>query len=676
LIRWAAPRIPPRVAVVWLGLWPLLDAVASGIRIAASSDSWSLWPVLVSALIAPIAFWGGAFLLVWSVIRAFSSLRSRPLQYLLALVWLTILVLVHAYFLALWSFVFSNRRMPNPEAVVFLLDNASRVPQHLLQTAPVMTIAFACAAVLLTALTYGSIRALALPTLARRPGRAALAGGLCLVAALVSVPAGVDASPAVFAMASASEERIEVRARHDIQSLAQRSNVATPAHVDRKYPVIVILVESLRHDLLTDHPEAIPFLKSLHDRHIGFDYAYATASHSNLTDLAFWYGQYPLRGAGFEGFPVDAPWRGTSMFGAFQAAGYATAYISSQNELWGNMQNWLRTPEVDYYFHSEDFKGQTWENQDDLRGLVRLIKEGVATAGKVEDSETIATALRWIGNKSAANGFFLGMNLQNTHFSYVMPPDAKEPYQPSELGVRAVYYFWPQERKEQVRNRYLNAVYNLDRLLERFAEELKRRKLWDECLFVVLGDNGEAFHEHGFGNHSGPMYDEVVRTLAIVKPPGSSRLQSIRVAKPVSHIDIAASVPALAGLSVPESFQGRPAHDATISKPPVFMYSNAIVRQFGIVDWPWKLLLTEYPERRSELYRLDQDPAEQRNVFGEATRTASDLESRLGYWIATQRAYYAIHAYAKKVPPHFDTGGDRTTAGFGQIKRSATEMRN
>jgi arylsulfatase A-like enzyme len=625
------------------------------------------------AFVSQLAFWMGAFPLAWVLRRYLSRLSVKSLRAGLLLCWWLLLALTHAYFLALWGFILVNRRLPNPDAVVFLLDNASRVPHHLLQTAPLLSLAFLLGVLFLSWTTNKALMSLRLPVLEVSPRRTFLAGVLGLVAAFVVAPGGVDRAGAAFMVRSASDRQMEARALQHIASLGLREETAMGVAPSRKYPVIVILVESLRHDLLTRYPEAIPFLKSLHDRHIGFDYAYATASHSNLTDLAFWYGQYPLRGSGFEGFPVDAPWRGTSMFKAFHDAGYETAYVSSQNELWGNMHNWLRTPDVDFYFHSEDYKGTTWENQDDLNGLVRLIQQGVATAGKVEDSETIATALRWIDKRSAGDGFFLGMNLQNTHFSYVMPPDAVEPYQPSDLGFRAVYYRWPAERSEQVRNRYLNAVYNVDRLLERFAAELKRRGLWDECLFVVLGDNGEAFYEHGFGNHSGPMYDEVVRTLALIKPPGSSSVQKVNIAKPVSHIDIAASVPVLAGLPLPASFQGRPGNLVESNAlAPVYMYSNAIVRQYGIVDWPWKLLVTEYPEERTELYKLDADPAELNDLHGSLPRETNFLRNRLASWAATQRAYYARGAYVDRNPPRYSW---RLPGGMAGTEVGAPELK-
>lgn len=443
-----------------------------------------------------------------------------------------------------------------------------------------------------------------------------------------------------------------------LDALPDKQRFVKPFSPPRHYMVIVVLVESLRYDLLTKHPEAIPFLKSLHDKQLGFERAYATASHSNLTDLAFWYSQYPLRSHNKENYPVDAAWRGTSLFGAFKNAGYTTAYISSQNEKWGSMINWLRTGDVDYFYHSEDYQGETWENFDDLPGLAGMLKRGFVTAGKIEDSETLRIAFKWIDrhlHDKQGNGYFLGMNLQNTHYSYVIPPHGSEPYQPSDLGFKAIYYSWPESKKEQVRNRYLNAVFNIDRLLEDFANFLKRKGLWNECIFAVVGDNGEAFYEHGFGNHSGPMYDEAVRTFAVIKLPDSMQHLARIIPFPVSHIDIAASIPALAGIPIPQSFQGVSLFATEDEPRPVFMYSNAIVRQYGIVSWPWKLLLTEFPKTRIELYNLAEDPAEIVERSADHPLELEALKKHLVFWILTQRRYYDQELYLKKDPPTYMT---------------------
>lgn len=637
----------------WLALLPIVDVVLVGVfppQIRAEGVTAVLL-IYAFTILGTLIFWVGAFLLAQQVLSRVEDLRWRGMRLILRSGIRMFLCGFHLYFLLLWIYIVASGHPPNPEAIVFLMDNMARVPQHLLQTSPLGAISVVAVSITAAMITESAIVSLSRGSSIGRKWKVVLAAMTSLVASHLMAPLGLSWSPVAFAIAGDVEERVDARVNMIIGNLAQKKTVAVKEMPDRSFPVIVILVESLRYDLLKHHPDAIPFLKSLHDDNIGFDLSYATASHSNLTDLAFWHSQYPLRGAGKESYPVDAPWRGTSLFRAFKDSGYRTAYISSQNERWGNMINWLKTPDVDYFFDSENFDGETWENYDDLAGLGGMLKRGLVTAGKVEDSQTLAIARQWISSNSGSPGFFLGMNLQNTHFSYVMPPGGIEPYQPSELGFDAVYYRWPESKKDNVRNRYLNAVTNVDSLLEKFSQYLKQRGIWDECLFVVVGDNGEGFYEHGFGNHSGPMYDEAVRTFSVIKLPESLRKAPFRVTHPISHIDIAASIPFYAGIGVPESFQGLPIHISDQLPRPVYMYSNAIVRQFGIVSWPWKLLMTEYPETQEELYRLDTDPQESINLAPTSSSEKKKLSEALRLWINTQKAYYGSSAYGTKIPP-------------------------
>lgn len=642
-------------SLCWLLLLPTIDAV---LLTALSSphrgeDASANLHAYFFTILATLVFWAGAFLLTQQALLKACAAGSDSMRLILRSCIRIFLIGFHLYFLVLWGFMATSGHLLNPESIIFLMDNMTRVPQHLLQTSPLLALAALGLALTAALITEAAIALLSHGPLADRNWRLGFAAICFLVAWHVVTPLGGNLSPIGYVLAGESDQRIDARARAHMVALAPRLPVVVKAAPDRKYPIIVILVESLRYDLLKENPAVIPFLKTLHDKQVGFDLSYATASHSNLTDLAFWYSQYPLRGAGKESYPVDAPWRGTSLFQVFKDSGYATAYISSQNERWGNMGNWLKTSEVDYFFDSENYEGETWENYDDLAGLGGMLKRGLVTAGKIEDSQTLRIARQWIDNQTGNRGFFLGMNLQNTHFSYVLPPGGVQPYQPSDLGFNAVYYRWPQSKKANVRNRYLNAVANVDRMLEQFARYLKLHGIWDECLFVVVGDNGEAFYEHGFGNHSGPMYDEAVRTFSVIKLPKSLQHGPMRVAYPISHIDIAATIPYLAGVGIPQSFQGQPVRAVDQAPRPVYMYSNAIVRQFGIVSWPWKLLITEFPEAQEELYRLDRDPGEFQNLVSDHPLEKKRLSDSLRLWISTQKLYYGSSAYENKLPPQY-----------------------
>ena len=636
-------------------LLPAIDlatiALAPGER--PSGESLAGFMRLAADLLAALFFWLGIVLLARSTVGPLVGSGNRTVRIATAIALSVLTSMLVLYHLLLWSFIAMNGHPPSNEILVFLFDNVSRVPQHVLQTSPAIAAGAIGGSMLLSFVLVQALVAATRDQAARRGRREIGQAILLLVAWQVISAAGAHRSPVTLLLDGDPSVIADARANNAIQALPARNSAPAPVAPGDplRRPVIVILVESLRYDLLETEPAAIPFIKRMYDEHAGFSRAYATASHSNLSDLAFWYAQYPLRGFDKETFPADADWRGVSLIDLFKQNGYRTAYISSQNERWGDMINWLKTPSVDFFFDSESYEGETWENHDDQAGLAGLIKRGVLQAGKVEDSRTLDIARQWIDSLGGEAGFFLGMNLQNTHFSYVLTPGAEQPYQPSDLGFRAVYYRWPESKRLNVRNRYLNSVRNVDQLIEEFAAYLKEKGLWDECLFVVLGDNGEAFYEHGFGNHSGPMYDEVVRTLAFMKLPGSSRIEISDVDSPVSHIDIAATIPEIVGLPRPWSFQGRPVTSDDCVQRPVFMYSNAMVRQFGIIDWPWKYLLTEFPEPREEMYSLVDDPQETINVAADHRDESARLRQSLTDWAALQRRYFESAAYLEKVPP-------------------------
>ena len=417
-------------------------------------------------------------------------------------------------------------------------------------------------------------------------------------------------------------------------------------------PVIVLMIESLRSDLMTTYSTAMPNLAHFATESMVFDKAYATASHSDYEDLSFWYSRYPFRAYQRMGYPRDADWRGLSVFEYFKHYGYSTAYFSSQNEKWGDMVNWLKIPAVDTYFDSENFTGETWANQDDDAGLVALIRAGYARAGKVEDSQTLDLAAEWI-EKHSTEPFFIGLNLQNTHYNYFIPTNGARPYKPDELGFRAVYSAWPKDQAGIVRNRYLNAAYNVDAAVGRFAQRLERAGIWDRAVVLVVGDGGEAFYEHGFGNHSGPMYEEVARTLAMIKLPKGDARNGKHWRKPVSHIDFVPALIDIVGMDGWEGFQGVAPWNQ-LDDVPVYMSVNALAVENSVLRWPWKLMVRSFPERSRELYNLETDPSESHNEFQRHKPRALEMLQDLNSWQTCQIGYYADgSAYHRLQPPRY-----------------------
>ena len=74
----------------------------------------------------------------------------------------------------------------------------------------------------------------------------------------------------------------------------------------------------------------------------------------------------------------------------------------------------------------------------------------------------------------------------------------------------------------------LSALYDgnlrmADHFVRQLLEALARAGRWDNTLFVVTSDHGEAFDEHGFLGHNDTIHEEMLRVPLILRLPGGER---------------------------------------------------------------------------------------------------------------------------------------------------------
>ncbi|MBV8199753.1 MAG: sulfatase [Acidobacteria bacterium] len=109
---------------------------------------------------------------------------------------------------------------------------------------------------------------------------------------------------------------------------------------------------------------------------------------------------------------------------------------------------------------------------------------------------------------------------------------------------------------EHLRALYDGEVHAADRAFGTFLDLLKFFGLYDRSMIVLLSDHGEEFYEHGGFDHGRTLYDELLRVPLIVKFPHSQQAGT-RVAAPVSLLDVAPTIAALAGAAA-AGFDGMP----------------------------------------------------------------------------------------------------------------------
>ena len=144
---------------------------------------------------------------------------------------------------------------------------------------------------------------------------------------------------------------------------------------------------------------------------------------------------------------------------------------------------------------------------------------------------------------------------------------------------------------------------------------------------ALTADHGEAFGEHGEESHSLFLYDVTLRVPLVLR--GSGVPAASRRPEPVSLVDLGATLLSLAG--APASLPGASLLGAADAARP--LYAETLAPRF---DFGWSELRAIRAGRhkfirapRSELYDVEADPGEMRNLAGAQPEVVARLSAAL-----------------------------------------------
>lgn len=91
-------------------------------------------------------------------------------------------------------------------------------------------------------------------------------------------------------------------------------------------------------------------------------------------------------------------------------------------------------------------------------------------------------------------------------------------------GLRLILFnlfrYQNKRRIEKMKSLYCETIRYNDERIGELVEYLKKKGVWEDTLFILLGDHGESFGEHGEYGHSSIPYNELIKIPLIVKFPG------------------------------------------------------------------------------------------------------------------------------------------------------------
>lgn len=392
--------------------------------------------------------------------------------------------------------------------------------------------------------------------------------------------------------------------------------------------VILVLLESVPAKALHCHGyprEVSPNIDRLAAEGISFNRCYAAASFSSYSQISTFTSLYMLRAETNDHFR-DTSFPHVCLREVLRSLGYETAAFSSGNESWDNLEAFYPPNTWDLYFT---------HNHCDVQKT---------DCNRMDDKFAMGRFAQWLGSRRADRPFYAYVNLQATHFNYEVPEPWASRYKPIpplySNGDGVIHI--PPDVLPLLKNQYDNALGYVDHWIGFMRRQLELTGQLDRTIFVIVGDHGEAFMEHGLARHGMHLWDEMIHVPLIVFAPGL--VEPKRIEQAASQIDIAPTVMGLMGLPPHPAWQGVNvlAGDYDETRRPVFSVLQ-LTRFQETVIWGRLKYMADQNTREEWLFDLSSDPNEKTNLCQASPPPPSldRLRRALAGWHAYQLAYYA-----------------------------------
>ena len=391
---------------------------------------------------------------------------------------------------------------------------------------------------------------------------------------------------------------------------------------DSDWNVVFIVLESTRATATSVHnPEldTTPFLKSLTENSLWLDRAYAIVPHTSKALVGILCGipprlHMPITEASRNGVP------GRCLARLLGDKGYQSAFFQSATQRFESRKQLVKNMGYDAFFPDEKMDGKGFER--------------VNYFGK-EDDIMVEPSRKWLKENKAKGPLFMTYLTLTPHHNYLAP---------RRYGRHAY------SKKDEF-NRYLNTIHYVDNFTKNIVEMFKEEGLYDKTIFVVVGDHGEGFGEHGRRQHDNVIWQEGIRVPLIIHQPnrfeGGKKIEFSG-----NQLDIVPTVITLAGMEAKQA--NFPGADLTTLETERTLFAHCWYerRCMASIRGDEKFIY-HFDQREDEFYNLAEDPDEKENRVD----TMADYQARrdeLITWRLSVNNVYSKH-YRDRVSNYVST---------------------
>lgn len=176
---------------------------------------------------------------------------------------------------------------------------------------------------------------------------------------------------------------------------------------------------------------------------------------------------------------------------------------------------------------------------------------------------------------------------------------------------------------ERLKTLYDQDIRYVDDLVWDVIETLRSREFFEDSVFVFIADHGEELGDHGSALHGYSLYEEQLRVPLFISAPGFRNGGTVETI--TRHADILPTLLELLDIDEPVDVQGTSLvslmkqKEAEKAVGPVYaqvsLKAVKTVQGKSFMQDGYKLIILWRPEKKEELYHLDEDPGELHNLI-------------------------------------------------------------
>jgi arylsulfatase len=268
----------------------------------------------------------------------------------------------------------------------------------------------------------------------------------------------------------------------------------------------------------------------------------------------------------------------------------------------------------------------------------------------ISSKETVELAISLI--KKSKKPFFLFTHFWDTHFPF--PNTDYESGSTQEDREKMLASVADEHEREYLRRRlqksnlntvkdmtekYDLAITEIDRNIGRLQEFLIESGIWDDTVFIIMGDHGDNLTDHGiYFNHAG-LFDDSIHVPMIMHLPG---MKNGEVSELASHVDIVPTLMDYLGLKSEfwQDFSGKSLmpliRNGTPIRKEVFAFDGLCNDIVAVRTKELKLIVAKDPycnlckgshHAAAEEYDMINDPGETKNIYSKGTPLEKSISS-------------------------------------------------